>query len=99
LARLYGYDNQTKGGYENRLQVVDGCRARSFWTLTDVFSASICTGAAVGNHARHTGQKPSSNFPNWLHEEVSADYKEMIYAGTRQAIETKRKGVHPQNGG
>ena len=29
--------------------------------------------------------------PERLHEEISADYKDMIYAGTKQEIETKRK--------
>ena len=29
--------------------------------------------------------------PERLHDEISADYKDMIYAGTKQEIETKRK--------
>ena len=29
--------------------------------------------------------------PDRLHDELSADYKDMIYAGTKQEIETKRK--------
>jgi putative transposase len=29
--------------------------------------------------------------PDRLHEEISADYKDMIYAGTKPEIATKRK--------
>jgi putative transposase len=31
--------------------------------------------------------------PDWLHKELSADYRDMIYAGTKQEVETKRKAL------
>ena len=33
----------------------------------------------------------SAHAPERLHEEISADYTDMICAGTNQAIEAKRK--------
>jgi hypothetical protein len=34
--------------------------------------------------------------PEHLHEEVSADYTDMIYAATPDEIETRRKAFHSQ---
>jgi hypothetical protein len=34
--------------------------------------------------------------PERLHEEIAADYSDMIYAATRQEIEVRRKDLHPQ---
>jgi transposase-like protein len=39
----------------------------------------------------HKHRNLLAHAPDRLHEEISADYTEMIYAGTKQAIEAKRK--------
>jgi putative transposase len=39
----------------------------------------------------HKHRNLLAHAPDRLHEEISADYKDMIYAGTRQEIEAKRK--------
>ena len=39
----------------------------------------------------HKHRNLLAHAPERLHEEISADYKDMIYAGTKQEIETKRK--------
>ena len=44
----------------------------------------------------HKHRNLLAHAPDRLHEEISADYNDMIYAGSKQEIEAKRKGVHPQ---
>ena len=39
----------------------------------------------------HKHRNLLAHAPERLHDEISADYKDMIYAGTKQEIETKRK--------
>jgi transposase-like protein len=39
----------------------------------------------------HKHRNLLAHAPDRLHDELSADYKDMIYAGTKQEIETKRK--------
>jgi len=44
----------------------------------------------------HKHRNLLAHAPDRLHDEISADYNDMIYADTKQEIEAKRKGVHPQ---
>jgi putative transposase len=46
----------------------------------------------------HKHRKLLAHAPDRLHEEVSADYNDMIYVQTRQEIEAKRK-PSSENGG
>jgi hypothetical protein len=39
----------------------------------------------------HKHRNLLAHAPNRLHDELSADYNDMIYVGTKQEIETKRK--------
>ena len=57
------------------------------------------TGSRSGKHNLYTMRDSlryrngvgNTHAPERLHDEISADYKDMIYAGTKQEIETKRK--------
>jgi hypothetical protein len=46
-------------------------------------------GAIRPRRGRHESQGPRSH--SRLHEEITADYTDMIYAATREEIETRRK--------
>src|ERR1700746_2673629 len=51
----------------------------------------VWSDALVQRCTVHKHRNLLAHAPERLHEEISADYKDMIYAGTKQEIETKRK--------
>jgi len=53
--------------------------------------AALWPGAPVQRCTVHKHRNLLAHAPDRLHEEVSADYNDMIYAQTRQEIEAKRK--------
>ena len=55
--------------------------------------AALWPEAPVQRCTVHKHRNLLAHAPDRLHEEVSADYNDMIYADTRQEIETKRKGL------
>jgi putative transposase len=53
--------------------------------------AALWSGIQVQRCTVHKHRNLLAHAPERLHEEISADYTDMIYAGTKQAIEAKRK--------
>ena len=53
--------------------------------------AAVWDGVAVQRCTVHKHRNLLAHAPERLHEEISADYNEMIYAATRQEVETRRK--------
>ena len=53
--------------------------------------AALWSDALVQRCTVHKHRNLLAHAPERLHEEISADYKDMIYAGTKQEVETKRK--------
>jgi putative transposase len=53
--------------------------------------AALWSGIPVQRCTVHKHRNLLAHAPERLHEEISNDYKDMIYAGTKQEIETKRK--------
>ena len=53
--------------------------------------AALWSDVLVQRCTVHKHRNLLAHAPERLHEEISADYKDMIYAGTKQEIETKRK--------
>ncbi len=66
--------------------ILDGTVVR---VRLDRKATSISLLVALG--VRQDGHNLLAHAPDRLHDELSADYKDMIYAGTKQEIETKRK--------
>ena len=52
---------------------------------------AVWDGVAVQRCTVHKHRNLLAHAPERLHEEISADYNEMIYAATRQEVETRRK--------
>ncbi len=61
--------------------------------------AALWPDAPVQRCTVHKHRNLLAHAPDRLHEEVSADYNDMIYAATRQEIEAKRKASPRENGG
>jgi putative transposase len=79
-------DDLVKRGLNTpELTIVDGAPGleKALATLWSDIPVQRCTVHKHRNLLAHA--------PERLHEEISADYKDMIYAGTKQEIETKRK--------
>src|ERR1700738_35861 len=53
--------------------------------------AAVWNGVPVQRCTVHKHRNLLAHAPDRLHEEISADYKDMIYAGTKPEIEAKRK--------
>ena len=53
--------------------------------------AALWSGMLVQRCTVHKHRNLLGHAPDRLHEEISADYNDMIYADTKQGIETKRK--------
>jgi len=53
--------------------------------------AAVWDGVAVQRCTVHKHRNLLAHAPERLHEEITADYNDMIYAATRQEIETRRK--------
>jgi putative transposase len=53
--------------------------------------AAVWDGVPVQRCTVHKHRNLLAHAPERLHEEISADYNEMIYAATRQEVETRRK--------
>src|SRR3984893_16294474 len=53
--------------------------------------AALWSGMAVQRCTVHKHRNLLAHAPDRLHEEISADYTDMIYAGTKEEIEAKRK--------
>jgi transposase-like protein len=53
--------------------------------------AALWNNVPVQRCTVHKHRNLLAHAPDRLHEEISADYKDMIYAGTKQEIEAKRK--------
>jgi transposase-like protein len=53
--------------------------------------AALCSDVPVQRCTVHKHRNLLAHSPDRLHEEVSADYNDMIYAKTKQEIEAKRK--------
>src|ERR1700704_32530 len=53
--------------------------------------AALWSDVLVQRCTVHKHRNLLAHAPERLHEEISGDYKDMIYAGTKQEIETKRK--------
>ncbi len=67
------------------LVIVDGARG------LDKALAALWSEAPVQRCTVHKHRNLLAHAPDRLHEEISADYKDMIYAETKQEIEAKRK--------
>src|ERR1019366_3949768 len=67
------------------LVIVDGAPGleKALAALWSDMPVQRCTVHEHRNLLAHAPERP--------HEEISADYKDMIHAGTKQEIETKRK--------
>ena len=48
-------------------------------------------GTALHRNAVHKHRNLLAHAPERLHEEIAADYNDMIYAATREQVETRRK--------
>ena len=53
--------------------------------------AAVWNGIPVQRCTVHKHRNLLAHAPERLHEEISADYNDMIYAGTREEVETRRK--------
>ena len=53
--------------------------------------AALWSGMAVQRCTVHKHRNLLAHAPDWLNEEISADYTDMIYADTKEEIEAKRK--------
>jgi putative transposase len=53
--------------------------------------AAMWNGVPVQRCTVHKHRNLLAHAPERLHEEISADYNDMIYAATREEIETRRK--------
>src|SRR6201988_229562 len=53
--------------------------------------AAVWDGVPVQRCTGHKHRHPLAHAPERLHEEIAADYNDMIYAATREEIETRRK--------
>jgi hypothetical protein len=70
---------------------VTGERIRDKVAASKKALAALWSGIPVQRCTVHKHRNLLAHAPDRLHEEISADYKDMIYAGTKQAIEAKRK--------
>ena len=79
-------DDLVKRGLRTpELVIVDGCAG------LDKALASLCSDMPVQRCTVHKHRNLIAHAPERLHEELSADYKDMIYADTPQEIAAKRK--------
>jgi len=67
------------------LVIVDGAQG------LDTALAVLWSDVAVQRCTVHKHRNLLAHAPERLHEEISNDYKDMIYADSKQEIETKRK--------
>ena len=67
------------------LVIVDGAPG------LDKALAALWPQAPVQRRTVHKHRNLLAHAPDRLHEEISADYNDMIYAGTKQEIEARRK--------
>ena len=58
--------------------------------------AALWPDVAVQRCTVHKHRNLLAHAPERLHEEISNDYKDMIYAATKPEIEARRKGLRPQ---
>ena len=58
--------------------------------------ASIWDGVPVQRCTVHKHRNLFAHAPERLHDEITADYNDMIYATTPEEIEVHRQGLHPQ---
>src|ERR1019366_7776076 len=70
---------------------VTGERIRDKVAASKKALAALWSGIPVQRCTVHKHRNLLAHAPDRLHEEISADYKDMIYAGMKQAIEAKRK--------
>ena len=76
------------------------CERRS-WSSSTARRASSAVAAlwpdmAVQRCTVHKHRNLLAHAPERLHEEISNDYRDMIYAATRGEVENPAQGVHPQ---
>ena len=57
-------------------------------------NATVWDGVPVQRCTVHKHRNLLAHAPERLHEEISADYNDVIYAGTREEIEARRKSLH-----
>jgi putative transposase len=58
--------------------------------------AAVWDGVPVQRCTVHKHRNLLAHAPERLHEEITADYNDMIYAATCEEIEARRKAFHPQ---
>ena len=58
--------------------------------------AAVWDGVPVQLCTVHKHRNLLAHAPERLHEEITADYTDMIDAATRQEIEARTQGIHPQ---
>ena len=58
--------------------------------------AAVWDGVPVQRCTVHKHRNLLAHAPERLHEEIGADYTDMIYAATREEIEDSPQGLHPQ---
>ena len=80
-------DDLIKRGLRRLLEfpIVDGARG------LDKAIATVWDGVPVQRCTVHKHRNLLAHAPERLHEEIGADYSDMIYAATREDIETRRK--------
>ena len=78
-------DLTARGLRRPELVIVDGAPGLEK-ALAALWSAWLVQRCTVHKH-----RNLLAHAPDRLHEEISADYNDMIYAGTKQEIEAKRK--------
>ncbi len=79
-------DDLVKRGLKTpELVIADGARG------LDKALAALWSDVPVQRCTVHKHRNLLAHAPDRLHDELSADYQDMIYAGTKEEIETKRK--------
>jgi len=61
--------------------------------------AAVWDSVPVQRCTVHKHRNLLAHAPERLHEEISDDYNDMIYAATREEIEKAPQSLHPQSGG
>ena len=61
--------------------------------------AAVWDGVPVQRCTVHKHRNLLAHAPERLHEEITADYNDMIYAATREDIEDSPQSLHPRSGG
>ena len=64
--------------------------------LEKAIVAALWPDMAVQRCTVHKHRNLLAHAPERLHEEISNDYRDMIYAATRGEVEEPAQGVHPQ---